>query len=701
MARLSRPSQALCVALLLSVAAACGSAGSTPNGSSGGGGSSGKSGAAGSDNGEAGTDGDAGESGDEVGGSSAGEAGEEGPGGASQQGPGGASAEGGSDAGDGGEGGAAAGGDQFGGSAGSPEGPVAILSIVPDNAVFSPPAGSSLSAKYKAFLQKDVDAPQDVTSLTQFSIDPSFGSFQGATLTAPAGKLGSATVKATVDGVEALTNVTIVQTPVVLGPGTGADSPGKFGGSVDASAKPQIVYPPNGVLLPPNMNSLEIHFIPAAGQTLFEIAFTSPSVSLTAYTTCTAVGAGCVYKPDATFWKQIANAARGGAPLTYSVRGVAGSSPGAVGKSDARTMQFSSDDMTGGIYYWNSIGAINRYDFGIATQNAETYLNQFEAGAAFCVGCHAVSRNGKRMAIGMDIPAPSNFKVYNIATKTSQGVSGQANFFSFNPDASLLLYSNGVNIGMMNLNSGKSKDPVMTGVAMPDWSEDGQRVVVAKPQSPPFIAAPGVDKGSIQVFTFDPNTGFHSPKTVVPYNGQNNYYPAFSPDNAWIAFNRSPSDRNSFDNASAGDAGAPDGELWAVDAEGKLSAVRLDAATQAGDSWPKWAPQLGTYESGPIMWMTFSSWRGYGLRLNDGQRAQLWMVGFDPKRAAAGQDPSFTAFWLPFQDIGSGNHIAQWVTHVERKPCKSNADCSNTEKCSSAGAGSCIPKLATERRAPP
>jgi hypothetical protein len=32
--------------------------------------------------------------------------------------------------------------------------------------------------------------------------------------------------------------------------------------------------------------------------------------------------------------------------------------------------------------------------------------------------------------------------------------------------------------------------------------------------------------------------------------------------------------------------------------------------------------------------------------------------------APAGTDPSFAAFALPFQDITTSNHIAQWTTQV-------------------------------------
>jgi hypothetical protein len=69
--------------------------------------------------------------------------------------------------------------------------------------------------------------------------------------------------------------------------------------------------------------------------------------------------------------------------------------------------------------------------------------------------------------------------------------------------------------------------------------------------------------------------------------------------------------------------------------------------------------------------MTFSSTRNYGLRAAPaGTSAEsvsgslLWMVAIDPDRALAGQDPSVAAFALPFQDLASSNHIAQWTKEV-------------------------------------
>ena len=47
-------------------------------------------------------------------------------------------------------------------------------------------------------------------------------------------------------------------------------------------------------------------------------------------------------------------------------------------------------------------------------------------------------------------------------------------------------------------------------------------------------------------------------------------------------------------------------------------------------------------------------------------------------------DPSMPPFWLPFQDISGGNHIAQWTTKVARVPCTSDLQCAANEKCADA-----------------
>jgi hypothetical protein len=183
-------------------------------------------------------------------------------------------------------------------------------------------------------------------------------------------------------------------------------------------------------------------------------------------------------------------------------------------------------------------------------------------------------------------------------------------------------------------------------------------------------------------------TGWDTETTLVPYAGENNYYPAYSPDGSWVVFNRSPSNANSFANASPdSDAGTyPDGQLWLVPEAGGTAVQLLNAGAPA--SWPKWAPVVHSYYDGTLMWLTFSSARAYGLRLTEWAETQLWMVAVDPAKIGSGEDPSFPPFWLPFQDITTGNHIAQWSTAVRREGCSGSGSCPTRETCKN---GTCEP----------
>jgi WD40-like Beta Propeller Repeat len=488
-------------------------------------------------------------------------------------------------------------------------------------------------------------------------------------------------------------------TVTVIGSGADASAPGKFGGADDPSAKPTFVYPESGILVPPNMNSLEFHFIPGAGQTLFRFTFTSPTLQYVEYVGCTPLASGCVYKPDPQFWSKLANAARGMPPVSYSVSGVDGASPGAIGTSATQTIAFTNEDIVGGLYYWNTAGVIQRYDFGKPNLPAELFMTPAMDGALTCVGCHALSRDGTKMLVGADIPAPAPYKIYDVATRTvlqagGKNLTGNSNFSAFSPDGTQLLFSSGSKIGWRDLTTGQIVNPTLIPVgAMPDWSPDGSMMVYAKPANAMNLPTPGITSASIELLHYDAtNKVWGNPKTLVPFQGANNYYPAFSPAGNWIVFNRSPANNNSYANGSVDPQNNPnpDGQLWAVPAAGGAPIQLAQATGTHPSSWPKWAPDVATYYGGKVMWLTYSSSRPYGLRLANGQRTQLWMTAFDPDKAAHGKDPSFPSFWLPFQAISGGNEIAQWVTQVQRKPCTTASDCGPSEDCEN---GLCYPAV--------
>jgi hypothetical protein len=108
------------------------------------------------------------------------------------------------------------------------------------------------------------------------------------------------------------------------------------------------------------------------------------------------------------------------------------------------------------------------------------------------------------------------------------------------------------------------------------------------------------------------------------------------------------------------------------------------------NSYPRWAPFVQSYHGNKLLWFTFSSTRDYGVRVKNHktgmyqcypadaaetpgsshsqkfaaqcQEPQLWMAPLTFTEAQAPTaDPSGVAFWIPYQDIQTHNHTAQWT----------------------------------------
>jgi hypothetical protein len=97
--------------------------------------------------------------------------------------------------------------------------------------------------------------------------------------------------------------------------------------------------------------------------------------------------------------------------------------------------------------------------------------------------------------------------------------------------------------------------------------------------------------------------------------------------------------------------------------------------TALTNSFPKWAPFVQNLdEMNHLIWLTFSSTRMYGLRSPPAPASHdetdigtlIWMVGVNP--GVGGNDPSYAAFCLPFQDVSTSNHIAQWTKYFIMGP---------------------------------
>jgi len=551
---------------------------------------------------------------------------------------------------------------------------------------------------YRAFLRQSDGREREVTSEVMWSTSVTMlGSFAGAQFTSALDLGGRTNIFARLGSLTGMTSLTLRLERVIVVDGTPPDAPTRFGGAADASLAPEIVYPSDGTVVPPNLQELELHFRSTGD--LFELAFQASAIDLKVYFTCPeSVGGGCIYTPDATVWEAMVTAARGTGPVTYSLRATNGS--GGVGASATQELTFTEEDITGGLYYWNAGGgAIMRYDFGIRGARPETFLDRARTGAGTCVGCHTLSRNGTRISVGLDIPT-STFQVYDIATRTRVFSLGggffpsQPNFASFSPDANQLITSAATGLDLRDAATGTVITPMLggAGATHPDWSPLGDRIVFTQTSEPVpgglIFDALGVASGSIHELVRDGSGVWTEQPLFTRVGTENNFYPAYSPDAQWVVFNRSPSNTNSAGGDSSMVSGVPDAEVWVVAADRSGLTVQLAAAGGLADTWVKWDPTSYLDQGRTLFWLTWSSRRAYGLRYGENAKVQLWMTSFDPAAALTGGEASSPAFRLPFQDIESGNHVAQWVTSVERMGCTDTSMCGFGEFCSG---GTCVP----------
>jgi hypothetical protein len=542
---------------------------------------------------------------------------------------------------------------------------------------------------------------EDITARVRFELDdPTLGGFVGAQFTSKL-QPGQTSVIARNGTLEGSTGLTLWYAQVRYAEGAPGDAAETFAGATAGGADPELLYPADGTLIPPNLTILDVQFRPGAANDLFEVRFKGDTSELRLYSACSSAS-GCSVVPDEVIWQEISSTNAGHLPMQVSVRGLSSADPEKFGLSETRGVGVAQEQMNGGIYYWQATGdgVIRRYDFGLPTPQGETYYSGAQAGG-MCVGCHTMSMKGNRIGVGLDAPTQvSTLQVLDVASKSklfqlgTSPVGGGSNFQAFSPDETEIITSNGGTMVLRDAVTGAPKDPnplVALGT-MPDYSPDGALLVFAKPvASPcmlPTMCMPGIAKGSIALLPWDATTSTWGVEQIlVQQSGsENNYYPAFSPDGKWILYNFSTGS-NSYD---AGDA-----RVRVVNVEtGAVTDLGL-ANANGGNSWPKWSPFVQTHRGGTIMWLTFSSRRPYGYQSvscgSGGNCAQVWMVAFDVEKALAGvEDPSYAAFRLPFQDIATGNHIAQWVPTIVRTPCSDEGECGPGEICSG---GQCVPDI--------
>ena len=160
--------------------------------------------------------------------------------------------------------------------------------------------------------------------------------------------------------------------------------------------------------------------------------------------------------------------------------------------------------------------------------------------------------------------------------------------------------------------------------AFPTWSHDGKSIVYVSVACPNPGQQNGCGtqdgrlyKGAADLYEVPYGNklgGTATPVAGASTTDNEEYYPAFSPDDKLLAFTRVTAGQEMFAN--------PNAEMWVVPHQAGAQAKRLaanDPPACSGKSspgvnnhWPKWSPDRLTYDNRTYYWLIFSSNR-YGL----------------------------------------------------------------------------------------
>ena len=585
------------------------------------------------------------------------------------------------------------------GAAGSSTTPipgVISLRIDPPTAAVSVQPGSPAMQMFHAFGKSASGTEKDVTTAVNWSVD--------RTLLVPSIVAGLATTSDNVGGVvqvqatsgtlAAAATLTIKLTATNVATGAGATPPlpaapaQAFSGPMDTTRAPQLVYPNDGVLLPPNLNGVEVHFRPGSTMnTLYEIGFANASTDVRVYTRCVPLQDGCVYRPDPAVWTQVAETNRGTGAVTVTVRGTDDTGTG-VGQSASIAMSFSKDDVRGGLYYWTTtLISIERWDFASTTQTqAETVVSPADGDGTTCVGCHAISHDGTRLVATLGGQNDGRILLWDIANKTAIAkpfTEQHSQFESWNSTGTTFV---GVYTDDHPNHSGPSNLLLFDGTTAlktgeidlgglrgdhPDWSRDEQHIAFTSVDTTGSYTDQRPQKSGL-AYIEKTASGWTAPMTLLPYvAGKNRYYPAIAPTNDFLIFDEStcPGGVSGSDCDADTDPTAtlfslplpPGGATPTLLAHANAPGVNDGTNTALTNTYAKWSPFIFQLdEMHKVLWATFSSTRRYGLYPDNGD-LYIWMFAVDPAAASGGHDPSYAAFCLPFQALNTSNHIAQWT----------------------------------------
>jgi TolB protein len=407
-----------------------------------------------------------------------------------------------------------------------------------------------------------------------------------------------------------------------------------------------IEYPLDGVTVPRNLDDLLFKW-DAGDDRVSRLRLTTPLTDVSIYTT------DRIWMGNAELWGIVTAANTRGEVTAQVQTGVwSGGTLTDVRQGPPISLTVNRFDATGSVLYWStSDQGILRIPFG--SSEPETFWSSVDSGNR-CTGCHVLVEARDRMVVTHD-GVNGTFSVIDVADPAAPSPvvmpvdTNRLTFKAVSPDGERMIAVTDGRLSLYDLETGARLESIDTGsdrYTHPDWSPDGDSIVFVRATGA-FNSDMAFTGGEIVKMSWD-GTRLGDPVVLVARSGTtNNYYPAFSPDGKWIAYNR-----------STGDAYADvDAEIWLMSADGAIN-VALGEANGVGpaqNSYVRWAP----LPDDDVLWLAFSSLRTYPLSEIAGF-PQIWVAAIYPEEAASDGDPSRPPFWLPGQSTNSNNHLPVW-----------------------------------------
>jgi dipeptidyl aminopeptidase/acylaminoacyl peptidase len=546
-----------------------------------------------------------------------------------------------------------------GGAGGVTDSNIAAIRVEPEVLELTVTDGEPGEAQFSAFaeLLSGEEVPLDLVSWSISNLSSGTITSDGA-FTSVDTNGGITEIIATHDGIEGAATVSVVYRTNIFEDDLSESIAEAFEAASPSSVETLTMeYPPDQVTVPRNLTGLSFIWSDESGISgpAYRIRFRSDITDISVYTTQR------TWPSTRTLWEMISAAnKRGEVEVTIEAAAWDGGSLGDVSLGPAITLTVNRLDARGSVLYWaTSDEAILRIPFG------STDSDLFWEGDGQCTGCHALVQTHDGEGDTMVVThggISGRFSVVDVSDPDAPeqivdtNDNNRMTFKTVSPDGQFILGTNNQTATLYELRSGnRIKDFQFSDrVTHPDWSPDGETIVMVlakktvSGQSFTVNSDMEFERGEIIEVDWDADAQelgetrvLKAADTAVSF-----YYPAYSPDGDWIAYNRSTTTSYA----------AEDAELWLMSRDGSVD-VRLKNANGSGDlqnSYPRWGP----LPDDDVLWLAFSSRRTYAVDPND--MPQIWVAAILPELAEKDEDPSSAPFWLPGQDAASDNHLPVW-----------------------------------------